>query len=64
MSDVTNQTNKFNYDVIIPAQGEFGSDIPAGDGKLANLFFTVYLHTIYELKYLHNICSMNRYQHY
>jgi hypothetical protein len=21
---------------------EFGSDIPAGDGKLANLFFTVY----------------------
>ncbi len=27
---------------IIPAQGEFGSDIPAGDGKLANLFFTVY----------------------
>jgi hypothetical protein len=26
----------------IPAQGEFGSDIPAGDGKLANLFFTVY----------------------
>jgi hypothetical protein len=32
----------FSYDVIIPAQGEFGSDIPAGDGKLANLFFTVY----------------------
>jgi hypothetical protein len=28
-------------DVIIPAQGEFGSDIPALDGKLANLFFTV-----------------------
>jgi hypothetical protein len=26
-----------------PAQGEFGSDIPAGDGKLANLFFTVYV---------------------
>ncbi len=25
--------------VIIPAQGEFGSDIPAGDGKLANLLF-------------------------
>jgi hypothetical protein len=24
-----------------PAQGEFNSDIPAGDGKLANLFFTV-----------------------
>jgi hypothetical protein len=22
----------------IPAHGEFGSDIPAGDGKLANLF--------------------------
>jgi hypothetical protein len=40
--DVTNQTppgqEKFSYDVIIPAQGEFGSDIPAGDGKLANLF--------------------------
>ncbi len=32
----------FSYDVIIPAQGEFGSDIPAGDGKVANLFFTVY----------------------
>ena len=31
-----------SYDVIIRAQGEFGSDIPAGDGKLANLFFTVY----------------------
>ncbi len=45
--DVTNQTppgqEKLSYDVIIPAQGEFGSDIPAGDGKLANLFFTVYL---------------------
>ena len=25
----------------IPAQGEFGRDIPAGDGKLAILFFTV-----------------------
>jgi hypothetical protein len=40
--DVTNQTppgqELFSYDVIIPAQGEFGSDIPAGDGKLANLF--------------------------
>jgi hypothetical protein len=40
--DVTNQTppgqEQFSYDVIIPAQGEFGSDIPAGDGKLANLF--------------------------
>jgi hypothetical protein len=31
------------YDVIIPAQGEFGSDIPDGDGKLANLLFTVYM---------------------
>ncbi len=31
-----------SYDVSIPAQGEFGSDIQAGDGKLANLFFTVY----------------------
>ncbi len=44
--NVTNQTppgqEQFSNDVIIPAQGEFGSDIPAGDGKLANLFFTVY----------------------
>jgi hypothetical protein len=32
------------HDVIIPAQGEFGSDIPAGDGKLANLLLTVYIH--------------------
>ncbi len=41
--DVTNQTppgqELFSYDVIIPARGEFGSDIPAGDGKLAILFF-------------------------
>jgi hypothetical protein len=40
--DVTNQTppgqELFSYDVIVPAQGEFGSDIPAGDGKLAILF--------------------------
>ncbi len=45
--DVTNQTPPgqewFSYDVIIPAQGEFCSDILAGDGKLANLFFTVYV---------------------
>jgi hypothetical protein len=34
---------KLSFYVIIPAQGEFGSDIPAGDGKLANLFFTVYI---------------------
>jgi hypothetical protein len=27
---------------LFPPKGEFGSDIPAGDGKLANLFFTVY----------------------
>jgi hypothetical protein len=44
--DVTNQTppgqEYISYGVIIPAQGEFDSDIPAGDGKLANLFFTVY----------------------
>jgi hypothetical protein len=32
---------KISYEVIIPAQGEFGSDIPAGDGKLANLFYGV-----------------------
>jgi hypothetical protein len=40
--DVTYQTppgqEYFSYDVIIPAQREFGSDIPAGDGKLRNLF--------------------------
>jgi hypothetical protein len=49
--DVTNQTplgrnnsviddddDDDDDDVIIPAQGEFGSDIPAGDGKLAILF--------------------------
>jgi hypothetical protein len=40
--DVTNQTPPgqewLSYDVIIPAQGEFGSDIPAGDWKP---FFTV-----------------------
>jgi hypothetical protein len=23
---------------LVPVQGEFGSDIPAGDGKMANLF--------------------------
>jgi hypothetical protein len=28
---------------IIPTQGELAIDIPAGDGKIANLFFTVYL---------------------
>jgi hypothetical protein len=43
--DATNQTppgqELFRYDVIIPAQGEFGSDIPDGDGKFPNLFFTV-----------------------
>ncbi len=32
---------------FIPAQGEFGSDIPAGDGKFANLRFTVYTVLIY-----------------
>ncbi len=40
--DVTNQTppgqELFSYDVIFPSQGEFGSDIPAGDGKLAIFF--------------------------
>ncbi len=30
---------EFSYNVIIPAQVEFGCDIPAGDGKLANLFY-------------------------
>ncbi len=41
-SRVTNQTppgqDQLSFDIIIPAQGEFGSDIPARDGKLANLF--------------------------
>jgi hypothetical protein len=45
MYHVTNQTppgqELFSYDVIIPAQGEFGSDIPAGDGKIASLFYSV-----------------------
>jgi hypothetical protein len=56
--DVTNQTlpdrELFNTSLIIPGQGMFGSDIPAGDGKIANFwhpgcrgenrkpFFTVY----------------------
>jgi hypothetical protein len=31
--------------VIIPAQEEFGSDIPAGDGKLPNLFLRCILYT-------------------
>ncbi len=49
--DVTNQTPPGQeYDVIILAQGEFGTDIPAGDGKLANLFLrckkTGYFHAM------------------
>jgi hypothetical protein len=40
--DVTYQTlprrEYFIYDVIIPAQGEFGSDVPAGDGNIEKLF--------------------------
>jgi hypothetical protein len=39
---VTNQTppgqEQFSYDVIIPAQGEFGRDIPAGDGNSRTFF--------------------------
>jgi hypothetical protein len=27
--------------LINPDQGEFGSDIPAGDGKICNLFYSV-----------------------
>ncbi len=27
-----------NNQIIIPRQGEFGSDIPAGDGKISNLY--------------------------
>jgi hypothetical protein len=30
---------------IIPARESLVSDIPAGDGKIANLFFTVYVFT-------------------
>ncbi len=56
--DVTNQTppgqEYFSYHVIIPTQGEFGSDIPAGDGKLANLFFTVYMVKNYKI---HTHCN-------
>ncbi len=43
--DVTDQTLLGGNNLIIPAQGEFGSlvsDIPAGEGKMAYLFFTVY----------------------
>jgi hypothetical protein len=29
--------------LIIPGQGEFGSDIPAGDGKIDNLFYSVFV---------------------
>ncbi len=29
--------------LIIPGQGEFVCDIPAGDGKIANLFYSVLL---------------------
>jgi hypothetical protein len=36
------RNNSVMTSFFIPAQGEFGSDIPAGDGKLANLFFTVW----------------------
>ncbi len=32
---------KWRHNWIIPAQGEFGSDIQAGDGKLVNLFYGV-----------------------
>jgi hypothetical protein len=53
--DVTNLTppwqEKFSCDVIIPAQGEFSRDIPAGDGKLANLFFTVHACVCERFKY-------------
>jgi hypothetical protein len=28
--------------LIIPVQGEFDSDILAGDGKIINLFYSVY----------------------
>jgi hypothetical protein len=26
--------------LLIPGQGEFGSDIPQGDGKIANFFYS------------------------
>jgi hypothetical protein len=31
----------FPVPIIIPGQGEFVSDIPAGDGKIATLFYSV-----------------------
>jgi hypothetical protein len=41
--DVTDQTTLPERGIILPRQGEsLFSDIPAGDGKIANLFFTVY----------------------
>jgi hypothetical protein len=62
--DVTNQTppgqELLSYDVIIPAQGEFGSDIPAGDGKLANLFLRCVVFTLD----LVSACSMLRVFHH
>jgi hypothetical protein len=37
--DVTIQLSLVGNNLIIPGQGEFAvSDIPAGDGKIANLF--------------------------
>ncbi len=34
---------------MIPAQREFGSDIPAGDGNVANLFYGVMLNNCQRL---------------
>jgi hypothetical protein len=39
--DVTYQTLYLFIYLIITAQGELVTDIPVGDGNVANLFFTV-----------------------
>ncbi len=45
-----------NY--IILSQGEFGYDIPAGEGKIAKLFFTVYHDwKLWEL-FSYRVCSI------
>jgi hypothetical protein len=41
--DITCQISLAGKNLIIPARESLLSDIPAGDGKTANLFFTVYV---------------------
>jgi hypothetical protein len=33
--------------LIFPVQGEFDRDIPAGDGKMANFFYSVYANALH-----------------